>query len=152
MFRGTNSFRGLFILHFGTQQGDTVIFLEFIPLWNIILKTYKCIPPTTTNFISPVNTCYICPSYWPSSGVLNTWYLKLKIKREYIEFVILIHFILSFKYHVFNAWGWPVIAKHVACFDILPVPSLYILALAIFVINNFSYFQTNSSVRCINTR
>jgi hypothetical protein len=34
----------------------------------------------------------------------------------------------------------------------LTVPSLYILTLAMFFINNFSYFQTNLSVHCISTR
>ena len=36
--------------------------------------------------------------------------------------------------------------------DILTVLSLFILALAMFVINNFSFFQTNLSVHCVNTR
>jgi len=34
----------------------------------------------------------------------------------------------------------------------LTVPSLYSLILAMFLINNFSYFQSNLSVPCINTR
>jgi hypothetical protein len=35
--------------------------------------------------------------------------------------------------------------------NILTVPCLYIFLLAMFLINNFSYFQTNLSVHCINT-
>jgi hypothetical protein len=36
--------------------------------------------------------------------------------------------------------------------DILTVPCLNILSLAMFVIKNFSYFQTNRELLCINTR
>jgi hypothetical protein len=37
-------------------------------------------------------------------------------------------------------------------YDILTVPSLYIPLLPMFLINNFSYFQSNLSVHSINTR
>jgi len=37
-------------------------------------------------------------------------------------------------------------------YDTLTVPFLYILILAVFLINNFSYFQSNLSVPCMNTR
>ena len=51
-----------------------------------LLRTDKCIPSTTINFISLINTCYRkvitdCPQ------ALNTWDLKLKIKCMYIEIV-----------------------------------------------------------------
>jgi hypothetical protein len=36
-----------------------IFFVEFIPLWYIILKICKLTPLTTTNFISCVNTCYM---------------------------------------------------------------------------------------------
>jgi len=37
-------------------------------------------------------------------------------------------------------------------YDMLTVPSLYILILAMFLVNKFSYFQSNLSVPFINTR
>jgi hypothetical protein len=36
--------------------------------------------------------------------------------------------------------------------EILPIPSWYIDSLILFVVDNFHYFQTNSSVHEINTR
>jgi len=36
--------------------------------------------------------------------------------------------------------------------EILPIPSLYIYSLMLFLVDNLHYFQTNSSVHDINTR
>ena len=36
-----------------------IFFINFVPLWNIILITDTLLPPGTTDFISPFNTCYI---------------------------------------------------------------------------------------------
>jgi hypothetical protein len=34
-------------------------FVEFIPTFYVMLRNDKCMPSTTTNFISPKNTCQI---------------------------------------------------------------------------------------------
>jgi hypothetical protein len=36
--------------------------------------------------------------------------------------------------------------------EILPIPSLYIYSVLLFVVDNLHYFRTNSSVHKINTR
>jgi hypothetical protein len=38
------------------------MFVEFIPLWYILLKADKLIPSTANNFVSSVNTCYMFQS------------------------------------------------------------------------------------------
>jgi hypothetical protein len=42
--------------------------------------------------------------------------------------------------------------KRIKKLDILPIPTLYMHSLMLFVVNNMHYFQTNSSVHDINTR
>jgi hypothetical protein len=63
-------------------------FYKIILLWYIILNLTCVLLSATTNFISPVSTCYMFRSYWPSSG-FKCMILELKIKFTYTVFQIL---------------------------------------------------------------
>jgi hypothetical protein len=106
-----------------TAEKLRIIFVEFIPLWNIILKIDKCIPSTTTNFISSVNTCYMFRS-------------SLTNLRRYIHGIYCLRVI-----SVFNAWRWSVMMETYSTYwwntKFVVVDGIY---LSIFNINTF-YFS-----------
>lgn len=60
--------------------------MGFLPTQSNIylLRTDKCMPSTTINVISLINTCY-SKVITDISHALNTWDLILKIKCMYIE-------------------------------------------------------------------
>ena len=63
------------------------VFVEFMPLCHIVLKSTHVLPPTAEDFINFINSCFMFPSYRPSSGSSMRGF-KTQIKmRTYILYM-----------------------------------------------------------------